>query len=238
VRVLLVTSGQAWFGGIATHATLVSRELHRRGHDLRVISVGAPSPTDAMPWQVVQDVMHVPAKAPDAEFTFRHQVVAPAAGYVVALPEWSARLLSRVARRVSGPSARRSVRLQALLGLLHATIGVDAWDSAQRSFLERLLLKTHDHDLGELDRVRSRFDPDVEYLTDLALVPMVSRLPRRRATMFAASQGSELVVRRGGAAACVASGPQPVRCNRLGIPCERRGEHRAVVGRTRRTNSG
>ena len=199
MRVLIVTSGQGWPGGIATHAALVARELHARGHLVAVASIGAASPTDAMPWEVVADAASAASAPNEAPYTFRHQVVVPAAAYVAPLPWWVADVVGQVAshaRRLR-PDASSGRVATAILGRIAAMVGHAAWMRAEAGFLERILLHTSQADLARLDAVRRRVDADVEYLTDLTLVPMVARLPHRRAALVAAAQGFELVARRG-----------------------------------------
>lgn len=64
--------------------------------------------------------MHVPATAPGAIITFRHELTASGAGYVVASPVWSVRLPLRIARLAWGALVRNGFRPQSLHRLLRA----------------------------------------------------------------------------------------------------------------------
>jgi glycosyltransferase involved in cell wall biosynthesis len=69
--------------------------------------------------------------------------------------------------------------------------------AADAPFLARLLLHTDKQDLERLNAIRAWFKPDVDYVCDLALVPMMARLEDRGIPLIAAAQGFEIVYRRG-----------------------------------------
>ena len=88
VRILVVVSGQKWLGGLTIQTALLCRELERLGHQVAVVSIGAPAVIDQFAHGEIRHGNGGPAgQAPPegstrGDYVFRYEVVADAARYL------------------------------------------------------------------------------------------------------------------------------------------------------------
>ena len=211
MRLLVVVSGQTWLGGLTIQTALLCREVERLGHQVAVVSIGAPAVVDQFAHAAIR---HGNGKEPvpalgGNHYVFRYEVVADAARY---LPRGSLAARTALAPAVrlgmavvSPPAPKtRAPLTQArgkaasfMRGVMAALDAGLSGGAAEAPFLARLLLHTDRQDLERLNAIRAWFKPDAEYACDLALVPMMAKLEDRGIPMIAAAQGFEIVLRRG-----------------------------------------
>jgi glycosyltransferase involved in cell wall biosynthesis len=211
VRILAVVSGQQWLGGLTIQTALLCRELERLGHSVAVVSIAAPAVVDQFPHAEIQLANGaLPAGRNGAgEYVFRYEVVADAARYLPPGPpamRVALAPLTRVGMTIVTPPKQhgraplthaRGAAASFMRGLTAALDAGLSGGAAEAPFLARLLLHTDRRDLDRLEAIRNWFQPEVEYVCDLALVPMMAKLQDRGIPLVAAAQGFEIVHRRG-----------------------------------------
>jgi glycosyltransferase involved in cell wall biosynthesis len=222
--VLALVSGQKWLGGLTIQTALLCRELERLGHQVAVVSIGAPAVVDLFPHAPVRygspgnggadgltkqgEVTNGYAD-PASDYIFHYEVVADAARYLPPGPPALRTALAPLARAgmaIVAPPAQvgrapltqaRGTAAAFARGMAAALDAGLSGGAAEAPFLARLLLHTDQRDLQRLNEIREWFNPDVDYACDLALVPMMAKLEDRGIPLVAAAQGFELVRRRG-----------------------------------------
>ncbi|MFZ4383406.1 MAG: glycosyltransferase [Chloroflexota bacterium] len=204
MRVLMYVSSQRWLGGIGNQSALLARELVGMGHEVTVIGFGGPISTDVGPHVALP--RRIPIRGGTVRFRpfeFGYHTVAPAGNYLFALPRiirWCADPVIERLLRIAfpdNPGGHGSQFFRRISEVVNGLTGSFNTTSHEAAFLSRLLLETDGDDIAQIIRIRESCAPDVEYVCDLSLVPLIGKLPVRRSPLVAAAQGFELVWRRG-----------------------------------------